>query len=185
MHLYAEPVEQADLVRAADADRLIAVVDACGEASVPERAAAVGPTRARSLWSGRPYEDLWAIAPYAFRVDRSILDWIHSSLGPTPWGIFFRAASKKPFQHLTLHLERFVEATVDGLRHYHFRFYDPRVVEPYLQTCDPVELAAFYGPFEAIGVSDFTTGGTCWWRTLGGIVSQSGRVKDLKIRVGQ
>lgn len=181
IHLYAEPTTDVELRELADNDRLYAVVDACGEPAVPERARAM-EWRAGSLWQGRPDEPLWAIAPYLFQVDEPTLAWIRDSLGRSPWGIFLRASRPRRFGRLVTHLQRFVESTLDGERRYYFRFYDPRVVEPFLQSCTDSELASFLGPFEAVGVSDFILGGTCWWRVAGGSAMASGRWGRITVR---
>ena len=170
MHLFAEPASRSSILAAARRGCLFAVVDACGRADVPERARAAGPKGAGSLWEQRPFRDLWALAPYLFRADESIIQWIETDLAPTPWGIYFRTLEPVALAGMAQHLERYVEAVTASGRRVHFRFYDPRVVEPFLQSATDAELATFLGPADAVGVPDFVGRGTAWWKLLGAAV---------------
>jgi hypothetical protein len=105
--------------------RLYALFDACGVPAIPEKIRDL-KERAVSLYRGQAAEDYWAIAPYLVEVDDSLLEWITKTLVGVPWGI------------LVVSLPHGDEA--------YFRFYDPRVLPPFLEACNAKERAAFFGP---------------------------------------
>ncbi|MGE0438844.1 MAG: DUF4123 domain-containing protein [Gemmatimonadales bacterium] len=136
--------------------RLFAVIDATDSPAVPARAA-VAHQDAVSLYRGRAEEELFAIAPFLFHVDRDTLDWITADLWPAPWGIF--ALSDQPLDALRLHFRRFLTVEAPDGDSWYFRFYDPRVLPRYLATCTKGEVADFFGPVRAFGVTDQATYG--------------------------
>ena len=128
----------------ADSGRLFALLDACDTPAVPTRARELGAGRAVSLYRGRADEELWAIAPYLLALDESDFDWIVTRLWSEPWGVLLIADTG--LERLASHFRRYLTvAGPDGERWY-FRFYDPRVLGRYLETCTEDELTAFFGP---------------------------------------
>ncbi len=132
--------------------RLFAVLDATDTPAVPARAAALGEDTAVSLYRGRAEEELFSIAPYLFRVDPDLLEWIAGDLWPTPWGIF--ALADQPLEALRLHFRRFLTVEAPNGESWYFRFYDPRVLPEYLATCTAAEVTEFFGPIRAFGITD-------------------------------
>ena len=137
--------------------RLFAVIDATDTPEVPKRAAALGEAAAVSLYRGSAEEDLFAIAPYLFRVDLETFDWITGDLWPTPWGIF--ALADLALDAVRLHFRRFLTVEAPNGESWYFRFYDPRVLPKYLATCTDGEVTEFFGPIRAFGVTDLATYG--------------------------
>jgi hypothetical protein len=137
--------------------RLFSVIDATDTPEVPRRAAALGEAAAISLYRGRAEEELFAIAPYLFRVDLETLDWIVGDLWPTPWGMF--ALADQPLDTLRLHFRRFLTVEAPNGESWYFRFYDPRVLPKYLATCTAGEVTEFFGPVRAFGVTDHASYG--------------------------
>lgn len=137
--------------------RLFAILDATDTPAVPERAWDLGERNAVSLYRGRAEESLSSIAPYLMQLDEPTLGWIAADLWPEPWGVFVLA--DVPLDTLRSHFRRFLVVTGPQGESWYFRFYDPRVLEQYLSTCTPEELADFYGPVLAYGVTDLVTYG--------------------------
>lgn len=111
----------------------------------------------QSLYKGGSPE-LTFVAPYLVSLpkDSPFLDaLVHESWGGA-WGVFL--ASRLPFDDLRKHLRRLLMVELDGddggPRNALFRFYDPRVLRPFLPTCTPDECASFFGPIDRFYVED-------------------------------
>jgi hypothetical protein len=145
------------LVEWAERGRLYAIVDATDTPSVPERATRMGEARAVSLYRGSAEETFSAIAPYLLQVDWPVLEWLTGTLWPTPWGIF--ALADAPLEALRTHFRKFLTVRSPDGEPWYFRFYDPRVLPAYLDSCDEAQTTAFFGPVLAYGVTDLDTYG--------------------------
>ena len=97
----------------------------------------------------------WAIAPYLVRVDPGVLEWIVETLWQEPWGIFIISSSN--LEALRKHFRKFLTAEGPGGEEWYFRFYDPRVFEIFLSTCDDAQLAEVFVAVEAYGVANALT----------------------------
>lgn len=127
---------------------LYAVVDACDRADVPPMAWERG-AGAASLYAGTEDAALWAIAPYLFAVDGELLEWTEARRDDA-WGVF--AVADCGLEALGRHLrELLVVQSPDGER-WRFRFYDPRVLPAFLESCDEEARRGFFGPASAFGV---------------------------------
>lgn len=130
---------------------LYAVIDACDEIAVAQRAHAAGE-RAVSLYRGWAEQEYWAIAPYLFEVDEETLDWIIASLWDKPWGIFVVASMD--LESVRRHLRHFlIVEDPDGAPMY-FRFYDPRAARAFLFGPDFENVQAFLGPLEGVVLAE-------------------------------
>jgi hypothetical protein len=138
-----------NLQKLASQRQLYAILDACDAPVVPRKAKELGEEKAVSLYRGEPEEDYWAIAPYLISVDPSVLDWIASTLWEEPWGIFLIADAN--LGELRTHFRRFLTVCLPDGENVYFRFYDPRVVQQFLPTCNHAELREFYGPVRCYG----------------------------------
>lgn len=132
--------------------RLFAIIDACDAPAVPLRARDAGPERAVSLYRGRAEEDLWAVAPYLFRVDPELFDWISAELWSTSWGIF--AVADTSLDAVRLHFRRFLTVRNPQGEPWYFRFYDPAVLPTFLATADAEQVIDFIGPARALAATD-------------------------------
>lgn len=84
-----------------------------------------------------------AYAPYLIPLDAPRLSTLLQRVAGRPWASFF-AFGSAPDQAVR-QLKRFLWLRgPDGKRRY-FRFYDPRVLRLYLQTCTREQLQAFFG----------------------------------------
>ncbi|HEU0055456.1 MAG TPA: DUF4123 domain-containing protein, partial [Longimicrobium sp.] len=116
----------------AQAGRLYAVLDACDTPAVPEKCADLGPDRAACLYLGSAAEQYWAFAPYLFMVNEELLDWIMAKLWDEPFGIF--AVAQAPVDEVRRHFRRFLLVDAPDGERWYFRFYDPRVLAPFLEA---------------------------------------------------
>lgn len=133
-------------------NRLFAVIDACDAPAVPERAREAGPARAVSLYRGRAEDELWAVAPYLFRVDPALFDWIAAELWSTSWGIF--AVADQSLEAMRLHFRRFLTVQGPQGESWYFRYYDPAVLPAFLATADAQQVVDFIGPARALAATD-------------------------------
>jgi len=145
----AETVPLSDLQRIASQRQLYAILDACDAAVVPPKVNELGEENGVSLYRGEAEEDYWAIAPYLVRVDASVLDWIVTTLWEEPWSIFVVAGAD--LETLRTHFRKFLTAQMPDGEKVYFRFYDPRVIQQFLPTCNDAELGEFFGSVQKFG----------------------------------
>ena len=62
------------------------------------------------------------------------------------WGVFL--ASRSSIDVLRRHLRIFLTVMTEKKKKLLFRYYDPRVLRPYLPSCTPAELQTFFGPID-------------------------------------
>ena len=103
----------------------------------------------QSLYEGPKGDSLAAVAPYlaAFPAEFSSLRTLIHDGWAKSWGVFL--TSDQPFQEVRKHLRHFLMVEIAGQKPVYFRFYDPRVLRPFLPSCSPGELAQFFGPIDA------------------------------------
>lgn len=148
--LQRTPASVDQLKRLAPGGKLFAILDACDEPAVVKKCDELGD-RAVSLYRGSAEEEYKHVAPYLVRSDDDLIDWIVKTIWTHPWGIFSYAEAS--FEDVRTHFRRFLKAELPDGREMLFRFYDPRVLPTYLDSCEPSELRDFYGPARAFGVS--------------------------------
>lgn len=136
----------AELMSAASAGRLFAVLDACDTPTVPEKIEEIGPDRGVSLYSGTSSEALCGIAPYLVQVNGEIFHWIQTNLFGQPWGIFLLVQSS--MAEVRKHLRKFLIVQNAEGKELYFRFYDPRVLSTFILSCDPEQVTEFFGPVQ-------------------------------------
>ncbi len=144
-------VDELHAVLKAAPGTLYAILDACDEPSVPAKVRELGEQRAVSLYRGSAEEEYWAIAPYLACVDEDLLGWIVDNLWNAPWGVF--AVAQTDLAGLRKHFRRFLMVEALEGRQVYFRFYDPRVLPRFVQTCTAGEAEQFFGPIEGFFVT--------------------------------
>ncbi len=149
LQVQAGSLEQ--LRRFAEAGYLFALLDSADRPKVPEKARELGD-RAVSLIHGAAQEDYSAVAPYLLNVDRAVLDWIVANLWSEPWGVF--ALAKADLESLRTHFRRFLIVQLPDGEKWFFRFYDPRILSPYLGACKKWEVEKFFGPVRAYAIAN-------------------------------
>lgn len=106
------------------------------------------------LYQGAEAGNLAAVGPYLLCLGQTdeIFDWIWENFWGDAWGIFVWSAASA--QRLGAHFRRHLLArTTDGERLV-FRFYDPRVLLPFLPTCNVAQLGDFFGPVRHFALED-------------------------------
>ncbi|MBS1826762.1 MAG: DUF4123 domain-containing protein [Acidobacteria bacterium] len=136
------------LASLASSGRLFAIVDACGNPAVLPRVNA-NPGQAICLAESRVREQAPDAVPFLFRVDAGILDWV-KGFWTEPWGIF--VATEIDPMSLYSHLANFLVVELPGNKKRAFRYYDPRLLKAFLQSCTPDQLRTFFGPIRGFGV---------------------------------
>src|ERR1035438_359260 len=106
MEVQSREITLDELAKLAESGYVYAILDACDAPSVPERARTLGEERAISLYNGTAQEDYWAIAPYLFRADTRLLEWVKESLWKEAWGIV--VISTADFAAVRAHFRRFL-----------------------------------------------------------------------------
>ncbi len=144
-----EIVPLSDLQKLASQRQLYAILDACDAPAVPTKVKGLGEEIGISLYRGEAEEDYWAIAPYLVRVDPSLLDWIIITLWEQSWGIF--VVAEADLETLRTHFRRFLTVRMPDGEKVYFRFYDPRVIQQFLPTCNDAELGEFFGFIQKFG----------------------------------
>ena len=151
-----------DVRQIARSGRLFAILDACDAPVVPPRVAALGDERGISLYRGSAEERFADIAPYLVAVDEAMLDWMLETVWNEHWGVL--VVSDAPLAELRTHFRKFLTVSSPTGESWYFRFYDPRVLEKYLPSCNADELRSFIGPVASFGVTDAATRGVRWIR---------------------
>jgi hypothetical protein len=164
------------LIGYAEAGTLFAVLDSCDAGWVPQFVEGM-VEHATSLYRGEPEESMWAVAPYLVALDTAAVRWIttHVAQGDEGWGILIRADMS--LGDLRKHLRRFLRVLAPGGEAMYFRFYDPRLLPAFLNSCTPSELAQFYGAIREFIVTD---PGTRTYRSLS--LQQPGQRRQIVIR---
>jgi hypothetical protein len=111
----------------------------------------VGERQATSLFRDTADQNFWEVAPYLFSLEAELMEWIVSIATIEGWGIFI--ASKIDITALRHHLRHFLRVQEPLGQAWFFRFYDARVLEPFLPACNELELRTFFGPVQAYGIA--------------------------------
>jgi hypothetical protein len=118
----------------AQPDPLFAILDAARDQMV------------LALYEGIEGQKLSAFAPYlvALPPRSPMLETLVREGWGKSWGIYLTCG--RPFVEVRKHLRHFLMVKTEAGQELYFRFYDPRVLRPFLPTCTPDELAKFFGP---------------------------------------
>lgn len=132
---------------------LYAVLDAARSPAVLARIESSGEVF-ESLYAGRRREQLASVAPYLVQLAPSgpLLATLAREGWGRSWG--FVVAAPVPFAELRRHLRRFLTVETEEGEALSFRFYDPRVLRPFLASATDGERRAFFGPASAFFVED-------------------------------
>ncbi|MEL7497427.1 MAG: DUF4123 domain-containing protein [Planctomycetota bacterium] len=132
-------------------NNLCAILDAAKESAIAEVADRF-PDHSLCLYNGDSAKDLKEQAPYVFDCSQPELFAELKQFWGANCGSFLQ--STKTIHDLKSHFRKFVIVTLpDGVKAY-FRFYDPRVIRPFLHAADPNQVAEFFGPIDKFFVED-------------------------------
>lgn len=134
-------------------ENVFALLDACDEPLVPPLVSAL-EDRAVSLYRGAAAIDHAAYAPYAVDVDTKVVEWITENLATKPWGYFVVAEPECTLAEIRRHFRNFLLVKGPNDEQLYFRFYDPRLLETFLQSSTVEEVAAFFGPIQIFALLD-------------------------------
>ena len=102
------------------------------------------------LWDvSEEAEELLTVAPYLVRWQPSsdFAEWLIQNGWGQSWGIFLKLRLRIPLEQLRRHFQSLLLVHVEGEpHHYYFRFYDPRVLHVFLETCTLEQAQRFFGP---------------------------------------
>lgn len=153
VQLVRQPTSPELLQQFAEGGFLFAIVDGAGE---PMLAALLRDLASRAAPMRIAGEAQQEITPCVLPVDPLLLEWLYHTVWRKPWGVFVLADAAA--QTLAEHFARFLLATLPDGERWFFRFYDPRVLGPYLSNCSRQESAAFFGPARAFALVDPDSG---------------------------
>ena len=102
----------------------------------------------RSLFKGTKDETLVDVAPYLFTVGEDFSERIHGL--DLSLEALLVIESDRDIEKLTTHFQRFIYQTVNK-REYFFRFWDARVLQKFLPTCEESQLRMIFD-----GVKSYT-----------------------------
>lgn len=97
------------------------------------------------LFRGELTPDVEEVAPYVVGLipDSPFTDWVLSESFGKHWGIF--AMSPNSITEMRRHFRSLVRVYDEDGKPMYFRFYDPRVFQTFLPTCNASELKTFFG----------------------------------------
>ncbi|PHS01149.1 MAG: hypothetical protein COA78_23005 [Blastopirellula sp.] len=147
--LQNDPIDRADFEESLmnSPNKYYVILDSCDESFIQARVLQE-KERFVCLYRGDAKEKLWHIAPYLAQFDQELLDWVTTILKGTPWGIVLEANAD--LEAMRKHLRHFLMVDLPDEGEVYFRYYDPRVIPTYIETCTANELDEFYGPIRSI-----------------------------------
>jgi len=106
------------------------------------------------LFRESPEENILHVTPYIARFSPSeiFLHWM--TMNPTVLETALFCTSVQPLEQTHAHLRRFLLVKDDTGRQMYFRFWDPRVIEPFLKSGTPEERRWFCGPVRSLAYYD-------------------------------
>lgn len=128
-----------------DAAHTYAVLDGASVPGLPQKLYEMGPPNL-CLYRGELSDDLIHVAPYVVLLEAGsgFADWLLSECWGKHWGIF--AQSRVSPVGMRKHLRGLLTVNDAEGNPMLFRYYDPRVLQPFLLTCDLAELKTVFGP---------------------------------------
>ncbi len=106
------------------------------------------------LYEGDQALELSDVAPYLVKLgkDDSFTDWLLNNGWGKNWGIFLE--SPAGFNRLKQHFRKFITVYDEQGVPLYFRYYDPRVLQVYLPSCNEAELEILFGPVRSYYVEN-------------------------------
>jgi len=131
-------------------------------ASVPELPQVIWKHEPESvcLYRGELEPDMAQVAPYLVKLVPSspFTDWVLTEGWGNHWGIFAITAKDIDLRIIRRHFRKFLMVKDPEGKSIDFRYYDPRVLNVFLPTCNSDELALIFGPVQCYMCEDEDTG---------------------------
>lgn len=129
-------------------ERLYGIVDACQDKDLAFEARDRFKVPIRMLFQGNAAQYMDEVAPYLIPIDPAS-DYLES--WAQRWGKNVGILLTTPADPAKLlrHLRDIFVVKDEAGQNYFFRFYDPRVLRPYLPTCTAEQAKEFFGPVSA------------------------------------
>lgn len=136
-----------------DTTRLFCILDG---ASVPQLPMQLYKMQAANvcLFKGDLEPDMLYVAPFVVHLPANdkFTDWMLSESFGKHWGIFVH--SRRSMQEMRRHFRSLVNVYDEEARSLIFRFYDPRVLNRFLPTCNNEQLKTFFGDVDTFFAED-------------------------------
>jgi hypothetical protein len=133
--------------------RLFCILDG---ASVPQLPMHLYKMQAANecLFKGDLEPDMLYVAPFVVHLPAgdTFTDWVFGEGFGKHWGIFMH--SRRSMNEMRRHFRSLVNVYDEDARSLIFRFYDPRVLNKFLPTCDADQLKSFFGDVDAFYAED-------------------------------
>ncbi len=138
----------------ADEDaNVYAVLDGASVPELPQKLWQHGP-RSFCLFTGELEPDMAEVAPYIVELHKqaAFARLLADEGWGEHWGVYLRTEAN--LVTARAHCRRVLNVVDEDGTSMYFRFYDPRVLPKFLDTCEPNELAEVFGPVTAWMMED-------------------------------
>ncbi len=138
--------------RRAPGEGLFAVVDAARNRELIRVARDRLGLQTQCLFDGESAKIMEGVAPYVVSLDRKraldrdsreFIDMYAERLGSSAAVMLFADVEA---DKVAVHLKKVFRAADETGRKYYFRFYDPRVLRPFIEVCEAGDATQFFGP---------------------------------------
>jgi len=138
--------------RRAPGEGLFAVVDAARNRELVRVARDQSRLHTRCLFDGESAKIMERVAPYVISLDRdradghdsrAFIDMYAERLGSSAAVMLFADVDA---DKVAVQLNKVFRAADETGRKYYFRFYDPRVLRPFMEVCEADDATRFFGP---------------------------------------
>jgi hypothetical protein len=147
------PQKICEQLQVRNGNRLYCIVDACQDRDFVFLAKSRYSQPIRSLFKGCGAVGMEDYAPYLIPIDPET-DFIEQFCARTEENIgIFVTSTAKPVV-IFRHLREIFVVQDEGGQEYFFRFYDPRVLRRYWETCEPAEQKELLGPLSGFAIPD-------------------------------
>jgi hypothetical protein len=149
-----------------------AVLDGASVPGLPQKLFE-SQTSNNCLYRGELSDELIHVAPYLVRLSPGsvFVEWLFSECWGKHWGIF--AQSEVSASSLQKHFRSLLTVNDESGNPLLFRFYDPRVLVPFLMTCAIEELNIIFGPVKYFFAESFDKSELCRMHVANGALVET------------
>ena len=166
-----------DALAAAPWRRLYGIIDGARCPDLVSEAENDFGLRPRSLFLPELWAELREVSPYVVEIDpaRGYLARWAARFGTSAGVLLISGADGMTVRE---HLRRTFVVTDETGQEFFFRYYDPRVLRPFLPTCSSAQMDEFFGPVDEFAVeSDDATSLVRYGNAQGRLVETHARLK--------